>query len=145
MFNFLGFLFSLLKGIYNICAIHTQINKEASVARIFFAGFFRIFSTSINEILLDAQVKEYKTKLSTKPNTYDDSQNNSDTTPTAPQLQNLDHNHPLSLVPRNFRNIALTELITLRSNYPQSSIQHNNPTTHYRRHIRTNYRTTSYH
>ena len=33
MFNFLGFLFSLLKGIYNTCAIHTQENKQASVAR----------------------------------------------------------------------------------------------------------------
>ena len=26
MFNFIGFLFSLLKGTYNICAIHTQVN-----------------------------------------------------------------------------------------------------------------------
>ena len=40
MFNFLGFLFSLLKGIYNTCAIHTQVNKPASVTRILFAGFF---------------------------------------------------------------------------------------------------------
>ena len=52
------------------------------------------------------------------------SQNNTNTTPTAPQLQNLNHNHPLSLIPRNFRNIALTDLITSRSNYPQSPIQH---------------------
>ena len=52
MFNFLGFLFSLLKGIYNPCAIHTQVNKQASVARILFTGFFGLFSTSINEILL---------------------------------------------------------------------------------------------
>ena len=73
MFNFLGFLFSLSKGIYNTCAIHTQVNKQASVARIFFAGFFGIFSTSINKILLDAQIKEYNTKLSTTPNAYDES------------------------------------------------------------------------
>ena len=39
MFNFLGFLFSLLKGIYNTCATHTQVNKQARVARILFAGF----------------------------------------------------------------------------------------------------------
>ena len=124
MLNFLGFLFSLLKGIYNTCAIHTQVNKQASVARMLFAGFFGIFSSSINKILLDAQIKEYKTKLSTALNTNDDSQNNTNKTPTAPQLQNLNHNHPLSLVPRNFRNIALTDLITSRSNYPQSPIQH---------------------
>ena len=87
MFNFLGFLFSLLKGIYNTCAIQTQENKQANVARILFAGFFGIFSTSINKILLDAQIKEYNTKLSTTPNTYDNSHNNTNTTPTAPQLQ----------------------------------------------------------
>ena len=75
MFKFVGFLFSLLKGIYNACAIHTQVNKQASVARILFAGFFGIFSTSINKILLDAQIKEYNTKLSTTPNTYDESRN----------------------------------------------------------------------
>ena len=38
-------------------------------------------------MLLDAQVKEYNTKLSTTPNTYDDSQNNTNTTPTALQLE----------------------------------------------------------
>ena len=57
MFNFIGFLFSLLKGIYNTCSIHTQVNRQASVARILFAGFFGIFSSSINKIPLDAQIK----------------------------------------------------------------------------------------
>ena len=42
---------------YNICAIRTQVNRQASVARILFAGFFGIFSSSINKILLDAQKK----------------------------------------------------------------------------------------
>ena len=123
MFNFLGFLFSLLKGIYNTCALHTQVNNQASVARILFAGFFGISSTSINKIILDAQIKEYNTKLSTTPNTYDESRNDINTRPTTPHLQNLNHNHPLSLVPRNFRNIALSDLITSRSNYPLSQIQ----------------------
>ena len=124
MFNFLGFFFSLLERIYKTCAIHTQIDKQAIVARILFAGFFRIFSTSISKILLDAQIKEYNTKLSTTPNTYDDGQNNTNTTPTAPQLQSLNHNHPISLVTRNFRNIALKDLISSRPNYPQHPIQH---------------------
>ena len=124
MFNFLGFLFSLLKGIYNTCAIHTQVNKQASVARKLFAGFFGIFSASKNKVFLDAQIKEYNTKLSTTPNTYDDSQNNTNTTPRAPQLQSLNHNHPLSLVPRNFRNIALTDLKPSRPKYPQSPVRH---------------------
>ena len=118
MLNFLGFFFFYLKVTYKKRAIHTHVNKQATVARILFAGFFGIFSTSINKKLLDAQIKEYNTKLSTTPNTNDDSQNNTNTTPTAPQLQNLNHNHPLSLVPRNFRNIALTDLITSRSYYP---------------------------
>ena len=122
MFYFLRFLFS--KGIYNTCAIHTEVNKQASVAHILFAGFFGIFSTIINKNLLDAQIKEYNTKLSTTPNTYDNSQNKTNTTPTAPQLQNLSRNDPLSLVPQNFRIIALTDLITSRSNYPHSPIQH---------------------
>ena len=43
MFNFIRFLFSLLKGIYNTCAIHTQVNRQARVARILFAGFFDFF------------------------------------------------------------------------------------------------------
>ena len=101
-FNFIGFLFSRLKGIYNTCAIHTQGNRQASVARILFAGFFGIFSSSINKILLDAQIKEYNTKTSTRPNTYHEEHNNADTAPTAPQIPTLSQNHPLSLVPRNF-------------------------------------------
>ena len=68
MFSFFGFLFSLLKGIYNKCAIHTQVNKKASVARILLAGFFGTFSTSNNKILLNAQINESK-KLSTTSNT----------------------------------------------------------------------------
>ena len=47
MFNFIGFLFSLLKGIYNTCAIHTQVNRQESVARTYticmiFRNFFII-------------------------------------------------------------------------------------------------------
>ena len=98
MFTYIGLLFSLLKGNYNTCAIHTQVNRQASVARILFAGFFGLFSSSIYEILLNAQIKEFNTKISTKPNTYDESQNNTNTLPTAPQLPNLPQNHPLSLV-----------------------------------------------
>ena len=108
MLNFIGFLFSLLKGIYNTCAIHTQVNRQASVAHILFAGFFGIFSSSKNKILLDAQIKEYNTKLSINPNTYDESNNNTNALHTAPHLPNLHYNHQLSLVSRNFRNLAIT-------------------------------------
>ena len=118
MFIFIGFRFSLLKGIYNTCAIHTQVNRQASVARILFAGFFGL---SIKTILLDAQIKEYNTKLSTNPNTYDDSNNNTNGLPTAPHLPN---NHPLSLVSRNFRNLATTNPLNLRPSHIQSPIQH---------------------
>ena len=124
MFIFGGFLFSLLKRIYNTCAIHIQVNRQASVVRILFAGFFGIFSTSRNKIILDEQIKEYNTKISTTPNTYDESQNKTNGSPTAPQLPNLHHNHPLSLVLRNFRNLALKNFISSRSNYTQSPILH---------------------
>ena len=124
MFSFIGFIFSSLKGIYNTCATHTQVNRQASVARIVFAGFFGIFSTSINKILLDAQKKEYNTKLSTTPNKYDESHNNTNTKPTAPQLPSLNRNHPLSLVPQNFRNLALVNIANSRPNHIQSPIQH---------------------
>ena len=124
MFNFIGFIFSLLKGIYNTCAILIQVSRQASVARILFAGFFGIFSRSIYKILLDAQIKEYNTKLSTRPNTYDEKHSNTNTTPTAPQLPNLPQNHPLSLVPRNFRNLAITNPPNFRSNTVHSPIQH---------------------
>ena len=118
--NYIGFLFSLLKGIYNTCAIHTQVNRQASVARTIFAGFFGIISSSINKIILDAQIKEYNTKLSTNPNTYNDSINNTNALPAAPHLPN---NHPLSLVSRNFRNLAITNTLNLRPSHIQSSIQ----------------------
>ena len=124
MFNFIGFLFSLLKGIYNTCAIDTQVNRQASVARILFAVFFGNFSSSINKILLDAQTKEYNTNISTRPNTYNEEHNNVDTTPTAPQIPTLPQNHPLSLVPRNFRNLAITHYPNFGPNTTQSPIQH---------------------
>ena len=124
IFNFIGFIFSFLKGIYNTCAIHTQVKRQASIARMIFAGFFGIFSTSINKILLDAQIKEYNTKLSTTTNTYDESHNITNTLPTAPQLPSLNLNHPLSLVPWNFRNLALVILANSRPNHIQSPIQH---------------------
>ena len=95
---------------------HTQVNRQASVARILFAGFFGIFSSSINKILLDAQVKEYNTKIATRQNTYDEEHNNIEVTPTAPQLPPLPQNHPLSLVPRNFRNLAITNNPNSRPN-----------------------------
>ena len=115
--------FSLIKRIYDTCAQHTskQTSKRSTHS---FRRIFGKFSTSINKILLDAQIKEYNAKLSTTPNAYDESRNDTSTTPTVPQLQNLNHNHPLSLVPQNFRNIALSDLISPRSNYPQSPIQH---------------------
>ena len=121
MFNFIGFLFSLLKGIYNTCAIHTQVNRQASVACILFAGCFGIFSSSKNKIFLDAQIKKYNTKISTRPNTYNEEHNNVDTTPTPPTLP---QNYPLSLVPRNFRNLAITHNPNFRPNTTQSPIQH---------------------
>ena len=124
MFNFIGFFFSKQKGIYNTCAIHTQVNRQARVARILFAGFFGIFSSSINKILLDAQIKEYNTKLATSPNTYDEEHDNVDTAPTAQQIPTLPQNQPLSLVPRNFRNLAITHNPNFRQNTTQSPIQH---------------------
>ena len=63
-----------MKGLYNECAKHTQVSKQKGVARIFFAEFFGIFSTSFIKILLDAQIKEYNKKLSNTPNAYDNSQ-----------------------------------------------------------------------
>ena len=123
MFNFIGFILSLLKGVYNTCAIHTQVNRQASVARILFAGFFGILSTSINKIRLDAQIKKYNTKLSTTPNTYDEPHKNINTIHTAPQLPSLNCNHPLSLVPRKFRNLALVNIANSRPNHIQSPIQ----------------------
>ena len=40
LINFIGFLFSLLEGIYNTCAIYTQVNGQAG-------DFFEIFSTHL--------------------------------------------------------------------------------------------------
>ena len=64
------------------------------------------------------------TKLATRPNTYDEEHNNVDTVPTAPQVPALPYNHPLSLVPRNFRNLAITNNPNFRPNSVHSPIQH---------------------
>ena len=122
-FFWISFL-SLKRNLQLLHNTHTSKKKTSKCSTNTCAGFFEVFSTSINKILLDAQIKEYNTKLSTTPNTYDESGNDSNTTPTAPQLQNLNHYQPLSLVPRHFRNITQTDLITSRSNYQQSPIQH---------------------
>ena len=103
--------------------IHTQVNRQASVACIFSAGFFGIFSSSINKILLEAQIKEYNTKLSTRPNTFDEEHNKTNTSPTAPHLPTLHQNHPLSLVSRKFRNLAITKPPNFGPNTVQSPIQ----------------------
>ena len=98
---------------------HTS--KQTSDRRSF-AGFFGIFSTSINKILLDAQITKYKKKLSTTPKTYDNSQDTRNTTTTVPQLHTLENNHQLSLTPRIYRNISLTEHISTSHRYPQSPV-----------------------
>ena len=82
----------------------TYTSKQTSKRSTYiFAGFFGIFSTSINKILLDAQIKEYNTKISTTPNTYDESQHNTNTSPTAPQLPSRNRNHPLLLVRKYYK------------------------------------------
>ena len=80
-----------------MCYTHTgQSTSKCSTHTL--CRIFGIFSTSINKILLDAQIKEYNTKIATRQNTYDEEHNNVDITPTAPQLPPLPNNHPLSLV-----------------------------------------------
>ena len=89
--------------------------------------FCRIFWTSLyinKQNTFRCTKKEYNTKISTTSSTYIDSQHNINTTPTEPQLPNLHHNHPLSLVPRIFRNITLTDFISSRTNYSRNSIHH---------------------
>ena len=102
-----------------MCYTHTS-KPPSKLSTYIFAGFFGIFSSSINKILLDAQMKENNTKLATRPNTYDEEHNNID---TAPQVPALPQNHPFSLVPRNFRNLAITNNPNFR-NTAQRPIQH---------------------
>ena len=52
---------------------NTNTSKPTSKrSRYIICRIFGIFATSINKILLDAQIKQYNTKLSTRPNTYDE-------------------------------------------------------------------------
>ena len=81
--QFYGISLSLLKGILKTCAIHTQVNRQASVARILLAGSTATFSTSVIEILLDAQISEYN-KTIYNSNTYGTPQDYANATPTAP-------------------------------------------------------------
>ena len=81
-------------------------------------------STSINKILLDAQISEYNKKPSSTPNAYDNPQDKRKTTPTAAQLHTLHKNYPLSLVQRNYRNTTVTEHISANHSYPQSSVNY---------------------
>ena len=73
---------------------------------------------------LRCTIKECNTKLSTRPNTYDEEHRNTNMTPTAPKLPALPQNLPLSLFSRNFRNLAITKPPNFRPNTAQSPIQH---------------------
>ena len=79
---FFGFVFSLLKGNYSTCGMHTQLSKQASVARILLAGFFGMFSNSINKIILDAETSKYNKKMSTTSDANVSSQNKMNPTAT---------------------------------------------------------------
>ena len=103
----------------------TQVNIQASVARIIFARFFGVFSTSFNKILLDAEIKEYNKKLSTTiPNAYHTPQYNGKKHLLHHNYTIFHNNHPLSLVPRNYRNTQVTEHISTSHSYPQSPVTH---------------------
>ena len=84
-----------------MCYTHSSKPPSKRSTYIICRMFWNIFIIN-NKILLDAQIKEYNTKLATRPNTYDEEHNNVDTASTAPQIPALPQNHPLSLVPRNF-------------------------------------------
>ena len=70
------------------------------------------------------QISEYNKKLSTTPNAYDSSQGSKNLICTAPQSHNFHKNHPLSLVPRNYRITTVTEHICTSHSYPQSPVTH---------------------
>ena len=106
-----------------MCNTHTNKPTSKRSTHIICWIFWNIFIIK-KKILSDAQIKEYNTKLSTNPNTYDESNNHTSALPKAPHLPNLHHNHPLSLVSRNFRNLAITNPPNLRPNHIQSPIQH---------------------
>ena len=71
-------------------------------------------------------MSEYNKKLVSIPNAYDTSQDKTNPTPTAPPLLNrLQNNHPLSLVPRNYRNtLVFTEHTSQGNNFRQSPATH---------------------
>ena len=88
MFNFIGFLFCLLKGIYNTCAIHTQVNRQASVARILFCLIFWNFFYINKQNAFRCTNKRIKLKKkSITPNTYHESQHNTNISPTTHNKQ----------------------------------------------------------
>ena len=58
------------------------------------------------------------------PILYHHTEDDKNTTPTAPHLHTLHDNHPISLLSRNYRNIALTEHIFTSHRYPQSPVTH---------------------
>ena len=69
-------------------------------------------------------MREYNKKLSTTRNAYDNLQEIKNTRPSTPQLHTLNDIHPLSLVLRNYRNIALTEHISTIHSYLQCPVTH---------------------
>ena len=104
---------------------NTHTSKQTSkCSKQIIRRIFRMFSTSFNKIILDAQISEYNKKLSTTPNAYDNSQGNKNLICTAPQSHNFHKNHPLSLVPRNYRIITVTEHICTSHSYTQSPVTH---------------------
>ena len=68
-----------------MCYTHTSKPPSKCSTYIIRMIFWNIFIIN-RKILLDAQIKQYNTKLSTRPNTYDEEHNNADTAPTIPQI-----------------------------------------------------------
>ena len=114
MFNFIKLLFSLLKEIYFTCAIHIQVDRQASVARI---SFYLQDSLKYYPTLPVKSILTHSLVITKK--------NNITTIPAPSPLHILHNNHYFFLVPQNFRNtLSTTERMLRSSNLQRILIFH---------------------
>ena len=104
---------------------HRQVNRQASVKGILFAGVFGIFSTFINKNLLDAHFDEYNSNLSTKWKAYDTPQAKKNTPVALLQFQSVQNYHPLSIIPKSLEiHFLQPNEFLITSNLQRSPISH---------------------
>ena len=109
-----------------MCSTYTSKQTSKCSTNFIFRFFLENFLPQLLKLCLTLKLANIIIKVSTTPNAYDTPQDNINPTPTTPPyIHSLLHNHPLSLVPRNYRNTLANHGTYLsRISFPRLLVSH---------------------